>query len=159
MPLFTSDASAIPPVTNLDFSIPPPPPPGVKYMCADDALIGIGMLSDHCLKTHGWWEGDYDTVCNLGRGKLLWDFRNFCMENLGLGHMGRDVEKFRVLFSIQSSGDRRRNLHFQSQITGLRDFLKKHHLEVSMRAEVPYVSLIGSRCEQVAVKIAGQYDY
>lgn len=73
MPLLGKDKKAIPPVTNFDFEVL-----GVarhkeqpRYMCADDGLIGLGQLTDHCLKTHGWWEKDYDTVCNLGRGKLL----------------------------------------------------------------------------------------
>ena len=61
--------------------------PDDKIVCFQDSVVGFGLLSDHCLKAHGWtWDklndvGRHD--CNMGRGRTLWSFRNRMMRVSG----------------------------------------------------------------------------
>eukprot|EP01060_Flectonema_neradi_P000272 TRINITY_DN1018_c3_g1_i2.p1 TRINITY_DN1018_c3_g1~~TRINITY_DN1018_c3_g1_i2.p1 ORF type:complete len:518 (+),score=75.54 TRINITY_DN1018_c3_g1_i2:83-1636(+) len=61
--------------------------PGDKMICFQDSVVGFGLLSDHCLKAHGWsWDKGNDVTrhdCNMGRGRTLWSFRNRMMRVAG----------------------------------------------------------------------------
>lgn len=49
-----------------------------ELRCFPHAVAGVGPLSDHCLRSHGWaWDPGDRTLhdCNQGRGWLLWAFR------------------------------------------------------------------------------------
>jgi hypothetical protein len=54
-----------------------------RYVCARHGVAGMGMLTDHGLKKHGWETPDYRTMHNLGRGPSLYKFRSFLMTNMG----------------------------------------------------------------------------
>jgi len=58
--------------------------PSVEYVCFPWAVAGIGMLSDHCTKLHGWDEPDFflSTVCNYGKGGDFAALRNTMVRNL-----------------------------------------------------------------------------
>ena len=50
-----------------------------QLVCFKDAVVGEGLVSDHCLKAHGWaWDKKdiADADCNQNRGRMLWSFRN-----------------------------------------------------------------------------------
>ena len=40
------------------------------------------MLTDHGEKLHGWSRKDYDSMHNHGRSSLLYEFRNFMVDNI-----------------------------------------------------------------------------
>jgi hypothetical protein len=57
--------------------------PKPKLICAKNALAGFGAISDHLpLMGHGWSPKDYLTTYNSGRGRQLWEFRNYMIHNL-----------------------------------------------------------------------------
>ncbi|CAB9500259.1 expressed unknown protein [Seminavis robusta] len=54
-----------------------------SLVCAKHAVAGIGMLSDHGLRDHGWLLGDPQAVPhNIGRGSVFRDFRDFMVRNV-----------------------------------------------------------------------------
>jgi hypothetical protein len=54
-----------------------------KLICAKNALAGFGAISDHLPSMgHGWSPQDYLTTYNSGRGRQLWEFRNYMIHNL-----------------------------------------------------------------------------
>ena len=70
-------------------------------MCAPKAAAGIGMLSDHGLKLHGWVKKDYEQTHNIGRGPVMYDFRNHMMRNIGLDPTPKvqSAPPYRIVFS------------------------------------------------------------
>ncbi|GKZ00044.1 hypothetical protein MPSEU_000957800 [Mayamaea pseudoterrestris] len=99
-------------------------------VCSKRAVAGLGMLTDHGKRDHGWEmhqqrEGIGESVVPhmLGKGKLFWDFRLFVLRNLGL----KDSEPAlfiketapRIIFSLESSRDWDRRLTFTQQIRAL----------------------------------------
>ena len=83
--------------------------PGI--VCAQTAVAGIGMLTDHGLHDHGW-EGKAWRPHNLGRGPVFEAFRDFLVERIA----PQVVVKPRVVFSMESSRDWDRRLNFTHQI-------------------------------------------
>jgi GDP-fucose transporter C1 len=53
---------------------------GDRHVCFPRMLAGIGTMSDHCLDVtvHGRRPGPH--VCNEGRAKMLWEYRNWLLE-------------------------------------------------------------------------------
>jgi hypothetical protein len=86
-------------------------------VCAKDGLAGIGALTDHGThKLHGWHKEDYETSHNHGRGGMLWKFRTFCLNNLGIQDSPSTRQApFQIIFSVQSSSNPLRNLDFSRQ--------------------------------------------
>eukprot|EP01065_Artemidia_motanka_P017895 TRINITY_DN21296_c0_g2_i1.p1 TRINITY_DN21296_c0_g2~~TRINITY_DN21296_c0_g2_i1.p1 ORF type:complete len:590 (+),score=191.19 TRINITY_DN21296_c0_g2_i1:47-1816(+) len=59
-----------------------------KPLCFPDVVAGVGVLSDHCLRSHGWssWDRNDRTMhdCNQGRGALLYGFRSHMLKTVGV---------------------------------------------------------------------------
>jgi hypothetical protein len=84
-----------------------------RLVCAKHGLAGIGALTDHGVeKLHGWEAKDYETTQNHGRGGMLYEFRNFMMENLSISTRYNHRPPFRIVFSESSSSIGHRNFDF-----------------------------------------------
>ncbi|CAJ1960446.1 unnamed protein product [Cylindrotheca closterium] len=90
-------------------------PASPTIICAKTAVAGLGMLSDHGLKDHGWNPTVDGPVQNVGRGSMLYQFRNFMLHNLGFPLIPSGNNPFRILLSAHSSGEPERDLDFQAQ--------------------------------------------
>jgi hypothetical protein len=130
----------------------------VDLVCARNGLAGMGSLTDHGVsKLHGWEENDYKTTHNHGRGGLVYDFRNFMLNNLGFASPqhesihkwrrhamlqareslanGGDADTARVLpphrivFSQKSSDMPNRNLEFTEQIAAVQKYIPHASVE------------------------------
>jgi hypothetical protein len=120
-----------------------------NYVCSSQGVAGIGYLTDHGEAGHGKRESDYRGTHNYGRGPVLFAFRNFILQNMGMHWPDRvsSTQPFRISFSIHSSGRDHRNLDFASQIAILRDVsslnivLNSYHFsELSMEEEIEIVA-------------------
>jgi hypothetical protein len=88
-------------------------------VCAKKAVAGLGMLTDHGLKDHGWNPSSETTVHNVGKGALFYQFRNYMLHNLGLPLVPQN-NPFRIILSAHSSGETDRDMDFQSQYNTLK---------------------------------------
>ena len=70
-------------------TLPNQEPSTSNYLCFDRGVAGLGLLTDHGDKLHGWDKTDYEVSHNLGRGKILWDFRNHLLRNLKIDGLGK----------------------------------------------------------------------
>jgi len=105
-----------------------------RYVCAPSGAAGIGQLTDHGLKLHGWESEDYQTTFNTGRGPELLAFRSYLLQNLGLPVPSKPVgPPFKVLFSTFSSSTKGRVKGFGKQI----ELLKKNFTgaELSIKSQ------------------------
>ena len=110
-------------------------------VCARHAVAGLGMLTDHGWKDHGWdpqaeqnsnhrsIDNQIPTmlVQNVGKGSLLYRFRNFMVQQLlvnvkeesksssSLSSSSQGNSKFRIVLSMHSSGDAGRDVDFVHQ--------------------------------------------
>jgi len=88
------------------------------------------------VKSHGWEESDYNIVHNHGRGGLLYEFRNFMVDNMGLSiHApvsklpnGRD-RPHRIVFSQKSSDIYIRSLDFERQLDLVKESFPNEQIE------------------------------
>jgi hypothetical protein len=110
-----------------------------KYICSPNGAAGMGLLSDHGFKLHGWQPSDYEYAFNIGRGGSIYQFRNWMMTNIGMRPDDDDEEErnqiyrapYRILFSEGSSGQRNRHVSFKKHAQLLQERLgKKYELEV-----------------------------
>ncbi|CAJ1965047.1 unnamed protein product [Cylindrotheca closterium] len=86
-------------------------------VCAENGLMGIGMLTDHGSKKHGQLLEDYQSVQNIGRGPMFWRFRNFMLKNLKQEESsGRPAAPWKITFSINSSQNPSRRRAMERQI-------------------------------------------
>ena len=46
----------------------------MDWVCASNGAAGLGMLTDHGSKLHGWMKKDYEYSHNFGRGALLYNY-------------------------------------------------------------------------------------
>lgn len=104
-----------------------------NYVCASRGAAGLAALTDHGTKKfHGWMRDDYKVTQNLGRGPLLYEFRNFMLDNLRLlpGSSStssatvptttNDLQPpYKIAISLASSDIPSRNLDFEKQIDTL----------------------------------------
>jgi Glycosyltransferase 61 len=87
-----------------------------SLVCAHHGLAGIGALTDHgTSKLHGWGDADYKTTHNHGRGGMIYEFRNFMLQNIGQRIELEHQPPFRIVFSENSSSVAHRNLDFSKQ--------------------------------------------
>lgn len=102
--------------------------PVSRYVCAPRAAAGLSALTDHGTKKfHGWMRDDYKITQNHGRGALLYEFRNFMLDNLGLSAPSNALPvttsdfqpPYKVVFSVASSDIVTRNMDFSKQIQTL----------------------------------------
>lgn len=102
-----------------------------KYVCSSFGAAGIGMLTDHATKTHGWEPRDYKTTHNVGRGASLYRFRNFMMGNMGISTAPLSrTPPFHITFSVKSSQSQVRNLAFEKQIQAVENGFARNETEV-----------------------------
>ena len=94
-------------------------------------------------------ESDYRGTHNYGRGPILFGFRNFILQNMGMdlpNHVNL-TPPYQIAFSIHSSSRDHRNLDFASQITALRDLSDQNIVvnsyqfsELSMEEEIEIIA-------------------
>lgn len=90
-------------------------------ICARHAAAGIGMLTDHGLNDHGWEPSPADVVQNVGRGPMLYQFRNHMLRNMNLPvvpllQSDRQTDQpFHIVLNAHSSRDPERDVDFQQQ--------------------------------------------
>jgi hypothetical protein len=133
-----------------------------RFVCARHAVAGMGMLTDHGLKKHGWNKEDYHTMHNHGRGDTLYEFRNFMMSNMGFtreqiylhllqpadaddtnnGHSSKQPAK--VVVSRMSSKSEERRHDYQVEMDAIKKTFSP--LEVQLK---PTVFLYHSAQEQM----------
>lgn len=107
-----------------------------KYVCSPNGAAGMGLLSDHGFKLHGWQPSDYEYAFNVGQGGTIYQFRNWMMTNIGIepnNNVGKEIYKapYRILFSEGSSSHRNRRVSFKQHSQLLQDRLgKKYELDV-----------------------------
>lgn len=109
--------------TNRDPVLRETVPDRSNYVCAKQAVAGIGMLTDHGTKLHGWETSDYKYMHNHGRGGVFWEFRQFMIRNLyhlqeGSPPPAQQVQgpPYKITFSIKSSQSLMRGMSFARQI-------------------------------------------
>jgi hypothetical protein len=122
-----------------------------SIVCAKHAMAGLGMLTDHGLKDHGWlMPKETHSVQNTGKGALLYQFRNALLRNLDLPILppsrtavGSPIQ---LVLSAHSSGDPPRDVHFLNQQKVLAQAFPQlaiQHVELSkmgLREQVELVS-------------------
>jgi hypothetical protein len=96
-------------------------------VCAPTAAAGLGMLTDHGFRDHGWVEHNGTALewvpHNLGRGPAFHQFRQFMVQNLLRNQQPPALlVPPRVGISIFSSRDHDRRQNFTQQI----DYLQKY---------------------------------
>lgn len=100
--------------------------PESNLICARHGAAGLGMLTDHGTKLHGWHDEDYHVMHNHGRGSHLWKLRNFMVENV-LGDaaaastsQSSSKPPYKIVFSVGSSKTNQRNMDFSLQQEAVR---------------------------------------
>jgi len=101
-----------------------------KLVCAKSAAAGMGALTDHGSgKIHGWDPHDYEIVHNQGRGKLLYDFRNYMLKNVGVPVKNVNTKApFKIIISHMSS--EHRVVMFGPQYDALRNAFPEDEVEI-----------------------------
>jgi len=127
-----------------------------SLVCARHGLAGMGSLTDHGEKLHGWEDSDYGTTQNHGRGGLLYDFRNFMMSNIGVSQEYTHVPPFRIVFSEKSSENLSRNLDFERQKEILRQSFNPQYVSVESYVfkDIPLVQQV-DLAGQTTIYISG----
>ena len=103
-------------------------PPKQYPICAKRAVAGLGWLTDHGIRNHGWMANheedslDVALARNVGRGPELYSFRNFLLRNLGFeaetatsAATLSSTLSFRILLSAHSSNHPDRSFGLQVQ--------------------------------------------
>ena len=103
-----------------------------KYVCANNGAAGLGMLTDHGPKMHGWDLEDYGITHNSGRGGMLYDFRNWMVTNINIDPYKRiSKSPYIIVFNVNSSNKATRYVHFKEHMKRLKDRLgKKYDLDI-----------------------------
>lgn len=104
-----------------------------RYICGQNGLAGLGMLTDHGKNLHGWRAQDYVTSHNSNRGGSLYRFRNYMMDNIGVSTaplQNMKNSKFKIVFSINSSVTGARSADFKFQSDQLKKLEKKYDMEI-----------------------------
>lgn len=103
-----------------------------KYVCATNGAAGLGMLTDHGQKLHGWKKSDYEFSHNIGRGGLLLDFRNYMLKNTNI-KPDKSISKppYKIVFSVASSSTSARSATFEEHKKLLKERLgEKYPMEI-----------------------------
>jgi len=88
-----------------------------RYVCAANGVAGMGMITDHGGKLHGWDKADYKVTQNIGRGGVLYEFRNWMMNNIDVApHKAISKAPYKVVFNVHSSSTSIRSVHFNDHI-------------------------------------------
>lgn len=106
-----------------------------KYVCGPRGAAGIGMLTDHGLKLHGWRPKDYEMTHNIGRGGTIYAFRNWMMEHIGIQPEEHKIHNapYRIIFSMSSSNTSSRRESFQRHEKHLKEYIApKYNVDIQM---------------------------
>ena len=106
--------------------------PKSNFVCAENGAAGLGMLTDHGQKLHGWEKEDFEFSHNYGRGAVLYEFRNWMLSNINIA-ASKPISKapYKIVFSINSSSTSVRNVQFEEHIKLLRNRLgKKYNIQI-----------------------------
>jgi hypothetical protein len=115
LPLLGVDPKTFSTVQHLQFQ-PKNNHTSASWICAKHAMAGLGMLTDHGLKDHGWlMPKETHSVQNTAKGALLYQFRNALLHNLGLPVTPNNDIPLQIVLSAHSSGDPPRDNHFINQ--------------------------------------------
>lgn len=113
-------------------------------ICAKHAVAGLGWLTDHGIRNHGWMANreknslDVALAHNVGRGPELYSFRNFVLNNIGFetNPWHRGEVSFRILLSAHSSNHPDRSFGFQQQKGALQKAFPMAEVEVVELADM-----------------------
>jgi hypothetical protein len=105
--------------------------PKSKYICSPRGTAGLGMLTDHGLKAHGWDSEDFETTHNVGQGQAFYNYRNFMLRNLGLPTERKAGPPYSLVFSRFSSSTKGRVKGFGMQEKMLKANFSSDLLDVS----------------------------
>lgn len=108
-----------------------------NLICAKRAVAGIGMLTDHGIKLHGWEAHDYDSTHNIGRGGMLYQFRSYMMENLGMSpvlQINPTTMPWHILVNTNSSANFKRAQTFTPQMNAIQAYFNDRVRVTSMVA-------------------------
>jgi len=116
LPAFGVDPDAF--STTEDFVFKPKTDGKSKYVCAKHGAAGLAMLTDHGVKAHGWEPTDYESTHNMGRGPVLYAFRNFMLQNLQISTQPLNSREapYKVVFSKFSTQSGKRRAGFEKQL-------------------------------------------
>jgi hypothetical protein len=99
-------------------------------VCAKTGMAGLGPLTDHGLfKAHGWEQSDYKSMHNFGRGPMLYEFRNFMLNNLNISPTRPLQQPFRIVFSEKSSDIPLRSISFTDQMKWVKERIPEAQVE------------------------------
>lgn len=116
--------------TNENFVFAPSSTEQSELVCAKTGAAGLGPLTDHGIhKSHGWEDTDYLLTHNSGRGGLLYNFRNFMLDNLGIDVAYKPQKPHRVVFSTRSSDIGLRSLDFGIQAKVVQKYFPNERVE------------------------------
>jgi hypothetical protein len=76
LPLLGVDPKTFSTAKTVQFT-PSPSSDTATLVCSKHAVAGLGMLTDHGLKDHGWLPSSEHSVQNTAKGPLLYQFRNY----------------------------------------------------------------------------------
>jgi hypothetical protein len=107
--------------TTEDFVFQPNTQKKSKYVCAQHGAAGMAFLTDHGTKAHGWEPTDYQSTHNMGRGPMIYAFRNFMLQNLNIPTtpLYFQQEPYNVVFSKFSSRSGKRRTGFEKQLASV----------------------------------------
>lgn len=106
-----------------------------KFVCSPRGAAGMGMLTDHGLKLHGWNPHDYKDTHNVGRAGTIYAFRNWMMKNIGLEPEKYHIHTapYKIVFSVSSSKSPTRSVSFEEQANHLRQYIApKYNVDIKL---------------------------
>lgn len=112
-----------------------------NYVCAPHGAAGLGMLTDHGLKLHGWDEEDWESTVNAGRGHAFFEFQSFMLHNLGIFPPRTLGPPYNICFSRFSSSTKGRLKGFGKQVTLLKQSIQESHNITISGSEMSKLSL------------------
>jgi hypothetical protein len=107
--------------------------PKSTLVCAKSGAAGLGFLSDHATKEHGQYNLDFTFAHNVGKGELVFQYRNFIMRNMGLPdrtQLLRQNAPYRITVATNSSGDPQRQLSFDKHIRAIESAFSRDQIVV-----------------------------
>lgn len=119
--------------TTEDFAFQPNKKNQSKYVCSIHGAAGIAQLTDHGTKAHGWEPADYESTHNMGRGPMLYKFRNFMLNNLGIPiePLSSRQAPYNVIFSKFSSQSGKRRTGFEKQLAAVQEEFSTDEVQAS----------------------------
>jgi len=111
---------------------------GPTWICAKHAMAGMGMLTDHGFKDHGWrMPKETHNVQNTAKGALLYQFRNMMIQNLGLPLTPSPNDPLRIVLSTHSSADPIRDVGLTNQERALKRVISGGSIQQVELATLP----------------------